>query len=62
MASTIVLVVKPDIYVNTIASDAMAPLVARPSATMALTVPDRQVLVLHEEGFEQPVVLHSLSV
>ena len=32
-------------------ADDLAPWVARSSATMVLTLPDKQILVFHEEGF-----------
>ena len=36
------------------AADALAPYVARTSAAMILTLQNRQVLVLFEEGFQLP--------
>ena len=38
--------------VNTIAADALAPSVARTSATMLLILHTKQILVFHEEGFQ----------
>ena len=38
-----------DTYINTIAADASAPYVARPSATMILTLQDKPTLGFHEE-------------
>ena len=40
--------------VNTIAADALAPSVARTSATMLLILHTKQILVFHEEGFQPP--------
>ena len=36
-------------------ADALAPLVARPSATMLLTMEDKQVLVIHKVRFQLPL-------
>ena len=44
-----------DHEVNTMAADALAPWVARTSATTVLTVQDKWLLALHEEGFQLPV-------
>ena len=51
----ILLVMQPfiDIKVNTMAVDALAPCVARPSAAMVLNKQDKHVLVFHEKGFKQ---------
>ena len=37
------------------AADALAPCVARPSATMVLTKQDKKLFVFHEERSELPV-------
>ena len=44
-----------DNEVNTMAADALAPCVARTSATIALIMLDKQVLVFHKEGSHLPV-------
>ena len=46
---------RSEVIGNIMGSDALAPCVARTSAPMILTVWNRKVLVLHEEGFKLPV-------
>ena len=38
--------------INTESADVLAPLVTRSSAAMVLTIQDKQILVLHVEGFQ----------
>ena len=39
-------------YVNSMAADGLVPCIVRPSAAMVLTLYDKQILVLHKEGFQ----------
>ena len=41
------------------AADALAPRVAKSSATIVLTMQDKQAPVFHREGFQLPVPSHS---
>ena len=45
-----------DKWVDTMAADALAPCVARASASMVLTMQDKQLLVFHKERFQRPVL------
>ena len=44
-----------EIYVNTMAADALAPGITETSATMVLTLQEKHVLVLYEKGLQLPV-------
>ena len=41
-------------YVNTMVAGAVAPCIARSSATMILNMQDKRVLVFHVEGYQLP--------
>ena len=41
-------------YLNTIATNALAPCTTRPAASMVLAMQDKHVLIFHKEVFLQP--------